>query len=111
MSHKHPDNAVWCLVYVDDILMTSPSTEVLCKTIHRLKEDLTLTTSETLTPYLGMNLWKSNSREIFLSAEKYAEKLLTKFSLKRDGRRVETPLPTTEPGGMEPTPALDEFSY
>jgi hypothetical protein len=36
VSHKHPDNRIWCLVYVDDILMTSPSAKVLSETVHKL---------------------------------------------------------------------------
>ena len=111
VSHKVPSSPVWCLVYVDDILMTSPSAEVLQATVDKLKEDLTLTSSETLTQYLGMNLWKTAAGEICLSAEKYAEKLQTKFSIQAEKRRVETPLPSTEPVGMEPVPAMDEFNY
>ena len=89
VSHKSPENPVWCLVYVDDILMTSPSAQVLEETVHRLKEDLTLTTSETLSQYLGMNLWKTEAGEICLSAEKYAEKLQGKFQLSAVGEEGE----------------------
>ena len=49
ISHKSLENPVWYLVYVDDILMTSPSSQVLDQTIEGLKEDLTLTSSETLS--------------------------------------------------------------
>ena len=43
--------------------------------------------------------------------EKYAEKLGAKFSLKSENRRVETPLPSVEPVGMEPILAMDEYTY
>ena len=49
VCHKSPENPVWCLVYVDDILMISPSAQVLEEIVHKLKEDLTLTSSETLS--------------------------------------------------------------
>ena len=55
ISDKSPENHVRCLIYVDDILMTSPSPQVLSETIEALKEDLTLTSTETLSQYLGMN--------------------------------------------------------
>ena len=43
ISHKSPDKPVWCLIYVDDILMTCPSTQVLNETVDCLKEGFTLT--------------------------------------------------------------------
>jgi hypothetical protein len=111
ICNQEPDKPVWCLVYVDDILMTSPSTEKLHNTVEALKKDLILTTSDSLSQYLGMNLWKTEAGEICLSAEKYAEKLQRKFNLTLEGRKVETPLPTAEPGGMEPVIAMNEFPY
>ena len=36
VSHKAPENPVWCLIYVDDILMTSPSSQVLNETVEGL---------------------------------------------------------------------------
>ena len=109
ISHKHPDNPVWCLIYIDDILMTSPSAQVLNETVERPKKDLTLTSSDTLSQYLGMNLWKTEAGEICLSAEKYAEKLQGEFQLSADGKKVTTPLPSTEPAGMQPVTAMNEF--
>ena len=91
ISDKSPENPVWCLIYVDDILMTSPSAQVLNETVDALKEDLTLTSTETLSQYLGMNLWKTEAGEICLSAEKYAEKLQGEFQLSSGGKRVYTP--------------------
>ena len=61
VSHKTPEHPVRCLVYVDDILMTSPYAQVLERTVQKLKEDLTLTSSEILLQFLGMNLWKTYS--------------------------------------------------
>ena len=53
VNHKSHENPAWCLVYVDDILMTSPSAQVLEETVNVLKEDLTLTSSETFSQQLG----------------------------------------------------------
>ena len=47
ISNQLPDKPVWCLMYVDDILMTSPSCGHVHKTVEALKKDLTLTTSES----------------------------------------------------------------
>ena len=111
INRKQPDKPVWCLIYVDDILMTSPSKDMLNETVEGLKGDLTLTTSDTLSQYLGMNLWQTDSGEICLSADKYVEKLEKKFDLTTGGRRAETPLPVAEPEGMEPVTAMTEFQY
>ena len=61
ISNKSPGNPVWYLIYVDDLLMSSPSTEVLKETVESLRKELTLTNSETLSQYLGMNLWKTEA--------------------------------------------------
>ena len=91
--------------------MTSPSAKVLEEIVHRLKEDLTLTSFETLSQFLGMNLWKPEAREICLSAETYAEKLQGKFKRSAEGKKVKTPLPHTEPEGLEPVEAMNELEY
>ena len=69
---KSPNNPVWCLIYVDDILMTSPYAQVTSENVDALKEDLTLTSTKVLSQYLGVNLWKIEVGEICLSAEKFA---------------------------------------
>ena len=84
---------------------------MLSETVEALKEDLTLTSTETLSEYLGMNLWKTDAGEICLSAKKYAEKLQGKFQLSLGGKRVYTPLPPSEFGGMKPIRAMNEFEY
>ena len=58
-----------------------------------------------------MNLWKTEDGEICLSAEKYAEKMQGKFQLSVEGKKVKTPLPPTEPKGLEPVEAMNEFKY
>ena len=89
--------------------MTSTSAQVLEETVYRLSEDLT--SSETLSQYLGMNLWKTEAGEIRLSAKKYAKKLQGKFQLNAEEKKVKTPLPPTEPYGSEPVEAMNEFEY
>jgi hypothetical protein len=108
---RAPETPVWCLIYKDDILMTSPSALVLKRTVEALKEDLTLTSTEALSQYLGMNLWQTAAGEICLSAEKYAEKLQGKFQLSLGGKRMRTPLPPSDPEGMKPVTAMNEFEY
>ena len=49
ISDKSLGNPIWCLIYVDDILMTSPSTEVLRETIEGQRKKSTLTTLQTLS--------------------------------------------------------------
>ena len=48
ISDKSPENQECALMYVDDILMTSPSPQVLSETVENLKENLTLISIETL---------------------------------------------------------------
>ena len=56
-------------------------------------------------------MWKFECRETCLSAQKYAEKLQWKFQLSSGGKRVYTPLPPSEPGGMKPVTAMNKFEY
>ena len=104
--HKSLENCVLGLVYVDNILMSSPSTLVLNQTVEGLKEDLTLTSSRILSQYLRMNLWKTKARAIRPSAEKYTENLQGIFSLNAEGKKVNTSLLLTEHAGIEPVSLL-----
>ena len=49
ISDKSPETPIWCLIYVDDIIITSPFAHVLSETVETLKEDLTLTSIKTLS--------------------------------------------------------------
>jgi hypothetical protein len=70
------DTPVWCLVYVDDILMTSPSKEEIERCVSNLKKDFTLTITMTVTQFLGMNVTHNvDSGEVTISCTKYLEKL------------------------------------
>ena len=79
---KTNDNecTIWCLVYVDDILMASSLKEETHKCITQLQKEFTLTTVENLSQFLGMNLkYNLTKGELTLKADKYIEKLKRKF--------------------------------
>ena len=87
------DAPVWCLIYVDDILMTSPVKGEIDKYVELLKKEFTLTIMTTVSQYLGMNLSHNlETGEITISCEKYLEKMVKKYDVKMTGRRVRTPL-------------------
>ena len=96
---------------MDYILITSPCAQVLSETVEALKADSTLTSTEILSQYLGMNLWKTTTREICLNTEKHDEKLQGTFWLISGRKRMYTPLPPLESEGLKPVRTTNEFEY
>ena len=101
----------WCLVYVDDILMASSMKEEIHKCITQLQKEFTLTIVEKLTQFLGMNLnYDMNKGELSLKADKYIEKLESKFHVTTT-KRCLTPLFTPPLEDPSREPIVTEFYY
>ena len=73
---------VWCLVYVDDILMMSASKKNLDKCAEKLKSEFEMTVSEKPSQYLGMNVKKNKETgEITISQEKYIQTMIKRYDV------------------------------
>ena len=81
----------YCLLYVDDILLSSPSKPALDLTIAALQREYTLTVTTSFSQYLGMNFSRSADGSITLSCEKYLSKIASRYS---PSKPAYTPLPT-----------------
>ncbi|GJP39881.1 hypothetical protein CLOM_g24211 [Closterium sp. NIES-68] len=68
------------IVYVDDLLYIGSTTDIATWFEGELKEDLTLTVSDAVTQYLGLNVVEENSA-FYLHAGKYAGTVAEKFGL------------------------------
>ena len=84
---------VWCLIYVDDKLLPSPSKDDITECIELLKKEYTLTLVPEITQYLGMNI-KHNveTKEVYISCCKYFDKISKKYNVAKSKRVIKTPL-------------------
>ena len=69
---------MWCLIYVDVILMPSPHAPVLSEIVEAMKKDLTLTSLQTLSQSLSHECVEN----WILNVNKYVQKLQGKFQLR-----------------------------
>ena len=85
---------LWLLVYVDDLLLVSPSTNLI-KTIKCvLMDNFKVKDLGEATYYLGMNISRNRrTGEMWLSHTKYAAQVVNRFGL-ADANPAATPLPS-----------------
>ncbi|CAI7769664.1 unnamed protein product [Closterium sp. NIES-54] len=84
-------DTVWLLTYVDDILIQSHDAEGIEAVIQRLKQQFTLTVSETMTQFLGFNVTVDND-SIALELTKYISQALATFGMEGSRSGVRTPI-------------------
>ncbi|CAI7912193.1 unnamed protein product [Closterium sp. NIES-53] len=89
-------DTVWLLTYVDDILIQSNDAEGIEAVIQHLKQHFTLTVSETMTQFLGLNVTADND-SIALGLTKYISQALATFGMEGSRSGVQTPI-AKEPG-------------
>ena len=91
------DNAaerLWLLVYVDDLLMVSPSLVLLNSIKCVLTDNFKVKDLGEAVYYLGMNISRNRrTGEMWLSHTKYASQVVNRFGL-ADANPAATPLPT-----------------
>jgi histone deacetylase 1/2 len=85
---------VFVLVYVDDIIVVSSTSEATSGLLHELKKDFALKDLGELHYFLGMEVTKVRDG-IILSQDKYASDLLKKVNMS-SCKPVSTPISTSE---------------
>jgi hypothetical protein len=105
------ETTIWCLVYVDDILMASSMKEEIDKCISQLQKEFTLTIVNDISQFLGMNVkYDMDKGELTIKAEKYIEKLEKKFNVEIT-KKVKTPLFTPPLESTSKESIVTEFFY
>jgi histone deacetylase 1/2 len=85
---------IFVLIYVDDIIVTSSSTQAIAALLKDLKDDFALKDLGDLHFFLGIEVKKVHDG-LLLTQEKYASDLLTKLGMKKCTTSP-TPLSTSE---------------
>ena len=85
---------IYMLIYVDDIIVTSSSSDAVKALLSDLREDFALKDLGDLHYFLGIEVARDN-RGLQLSQEKYANEILTRVGMKKC-KGVPTPLAVTE---------------
>ena len=84
---------LWMLVYVDDLLIVSPSAQIISTIKTVLQDNFKIKDLGEATYYLGMNINRNRKRgETWLSHSKYAAQVVDRYHL-NDGNPSPTPLP------------------
>jgi hypothetical protein len=90
---KEGDKVLWLVDFVDDMLMISPSQEMVKKTKHLLQTKFELTDMDEASYYLKMHIKRNRERrELWLGQANYCKKVVEKFGL-WDEKPTSTPLP------------------
>jgi hypothetical protein len=75
------NNIIYVLLYVDDIICTSSSDQLIANFKQGMQEVFEMTDMGSLQYFLGLEV-KQSSEGIFISQEKYAKGLLDKFQMR-----------------------------
>jgi len=92
--YKKGDITIFLLIYVDDIIVTSSSSDAVDALIQDLKKDFALKDLGDLHYFLGIEVNKV-SDGILLSQEKYASDIIKRVNMQHC-KSVSTPLSTSE---------------
>lgn len=71
---------IFMLIFVDDIIITSPSEEAVTALLQDLKQDFALKDLGDLHCFLGIEV-KKDKGDVILSQEKYAQDILTRVGM------------------------------
>lgn len=89
---KQGEKGEWVLVYVDDMLLVSPSEDMLSNLKTQLEEHFHVKDLGVVTQYLGMQVTRDgDKKEFYLSQERYVHELLKRFG-QEDCKLYSTPL-------------------
>ena len=77
-------------IYVDDLIITGPRGELICKFKEEMKEKFEMTDLGLLSSYLGMEV-RQSSDIIFLSQRAYTNHILKVFKM-NDCNAIQTPM-------------------
>lgn len=80
-------------IYVDDGLLAASHESLLDLFFDSLKKEFDSTTTKEVKSFLGLEIYRLKNNSIFISQEKYAEKILERYNM-RDSNPVSTPIET-----------------
>ena len=86
---------IFLLIYVDDIIVTSSSSEAVTSLLSDLRSDFALKNLGDLHYFLGIEVKKVKDGGILLTQKKYAADILAKAGMSKC-KTVGTPLPMSE---------------
>ncbi|XP_019095657.1 PREDICTED: uncharacterized protein LOC109130515 [Camelina sativa] len=93
-TKKKEEDVLIVSLYVDDLIITGNNVQLINTFKENMKSEFEMTDLGLLNYFLGMEV-NQDDRGIFLSQEKYANKLIDKFGLK-ESKSVSTPLTPQE---------------
>ena len=103
---------VWCLVYVDDILMMSTSKKTLNMCVEKLKSEFEMTVSEEPSQYLGMNVTKNQETgEITISQEKYIQTMIKRYDVVAPRKTYTSIIPPLDRVSRRDEEAMGQYEY
>lgn len=79
--YSSPHGKIVLLLYVDDIILTSSSTTLLCDFITPLQSEFSMKDLGDLSYFLGIHATRMLNRKLFLCQGKYARELLSKAKM------------------------------
>ncbi|GJR97224.1 ribonuclease H-like domain-containing protein [Tanacetum coccineum] len=107
--YQHGYEVAYLLIYVDDIVLTTSSTNLLQRIISSLHKEFDMTDLGGLNYFLGISVTR-DSTSMFLSQKKYALKLLDKAHM-ANFNPTRTPVDTESKLGSDGDPISDPTLY
>ncbi|GJU83107.1 ribonuclease H-like domain-containing protein [Tanacetum coccineum] len=107
--YQHGSEVAYLLIYVDDIVLTASSTDLLSRIISSLHKEFDMTDLGALNYFLGISVTR-NSIDMFLSQKKYAFKLLKRAHM-ANCNPTWTPADTESKLGSDGDPISDPTLY
>ncbi|GJT39854.1 ribonuclease H-like domain-containing protein [Tanacetum coccineum] len=107
--YQHGTEVAYLLIYVDDIVLTASSTDLLQRIISSLHKEFDMTDLGALNYFLGISVTR-DARGMFLSQKKYAMELLERAHMS-NCNSTRTPVDTESKLGSDGDPVSDSTLY
>ncbi|GKE09208.1 ribonuclease H-like domain-containing protein, partial [Tanacetum coccineum] len=107
--YHHGSEVAYLLIYVDDIVLTTSSVDLLQRIISSLHKEFDMTDLGALNYFLGISVTR-DSKGIFLSQKKYALELLDRAHM-ANCNPTRTPVDTKSKLGSDGDPISDPTMY
>ncbi|GJS22485.1 putative reverse transcriptase domain-containing protein [Tanacetum coccineum] len=107
--YQHGSEVAYLLIYVDDIVLTASSTDLLQRIISSLHKEFDMTDLGALNYFLGISVTR-DSTGMFLSQKKYALELLDRAHM-ANCNPTRTPVDTESKLGSDGDPISDPTLY
>ncbi|GKC06249.1 ribonuclease H-like domain-containing protein [Tanacetum coccineum] len=107
--YQHGTEVAYLLIYVDDIVLTASSTDLLQRIISSLHKEFDMTDLGALINFHGISVTR-DARGMFLSQKKYAMELLERAHM-LNCNATRTPVDTKSKLGSDRDPVSDSTLY